>query len=240
MAPSEPARPWTGYGPPPPSRIPKTRIGFELDGQDYPVTLFYGTGDNIHWGSPDELQLLTPTLLPNGAIPMEPPEGIEQQPFVHVHNSYHESGQRHLRINEDPTGERGWLPKPIDLREQTWLASMVTRRPDQYRRRSMARGGVDPLRIPVNSETARCRHALEFWLAPPGEHEIRLVWEHPLAPSPELIPTPLWVTSCTVTPHLRLIIMVGIYPPGEFSDLAPHAEYSISAFNSPQANLPES
>jgi hypothetical protein len=34
--------------------------------------------------------------------------------------------------------------------------------------------------------------------------------------------------------------MIGVYPRGEFSDLTPHAEYSISAFNSPQANLPES
>ena len=225
---------WQGYGRPPPSRIPKIRIGFERDGQDHPVVWFDSVGDNIHWGWSDESQLATPTVLPNGAISIEPPEGIERQPFVKAHSSYHESGLRHLRVGDAETQKRGWLPRPADLREPTWLATMTTRRADQYPAgRSLGRRAAAPLRIPLDAESLRCRHQLEFWLAPPGEHTIPLLWKYWLAPTAKSVSPPLHQCYRSLTPHLVLIVKHGIHGPGGFSDQVPQGEFSISAFNSP-------
>jgi hypothetical protein len=217
---AEPQSDWQGYGRPPLKRIPRMRFGFERDGRDHPVAWFDSVGDNIHWGSSTQSQLVSPDLLPNGAIPIQAPEDIEQRPLVDAHSSYHESGLRHLRIGDAATTERGWLARPADLREPTWLATLTTRRADHYPAgRSMGRRGAAPLRIPLDDETLRCRYQFEFWLAPPGEHTMPLLWKYWLAPTAENVPVPLHICSRSITPHLVLIIKYGVHPPGGFSDL---------------------
>lgn len=229
---------WTGYGRPPPSRISKLRIGFERDGLDYPVIWFRNVGENIHWGSAGGRQLVTPEVLPNGALSLEPPEDIEEWPLEEAHNSYHESGLRHLRVGDAQTDERGWLPRPANLREPMWLLSLTTRRADLYPPgRSMGRGGAAPLRIPLDADTASCRHQLEFWLTPPGEHTLPLLWKCWPSANPDrvMVPTPTRQCYRTLTPHLLLIIKHGVRRPGEFPEQIDDAEFMFSAFNTPTA-----
>ena len=213
------------------------RFGFERDGRDYPIAWFDSVGENIHWGSSTKSQYLSPELLPDGAIPMQAPEDIEQRPFVDSHSSYHESGLRHLRVGDARTAERGWLARPADLREPTWLASLATRRADEYPAgRPMDRKGAAALRISLDDETLRCRFQLEFWLTPPGEHAQLPPWKFWLAPTAENVPWPLRTCYRPITPHLVLIVKYAAHPAGGFSDMEPDCEVWFNAFNAPGAD----
>ncbi|HZD14188.1 MAG TPA: hypothetical protein VE196_03505, partial [Pseudonocardiaceae bacterium] len=211
----------------PPSRFYTTRIGFTVGETYHPVAWFDPRGDDLYWGSSSPGQYTEPVPLADGSIPLTVPEDIDQLPVLRAKHSYHASGRAHLKIENVLTGTPGHLTPPAAVRSPLYLGTLITRRADQYppgKRPKPSAGHVAALQL--NDQVAQCRHQLEFWVAPPGEHQMPAFW----AVTPQAEPAPARVPQYTqsISPNLILVMRNGVHEPGEFSDWEPDAEIWIT------------
>jgi hypothetical protein len=118
-------------------------------------------------------------------------------------------------VFDEITGEIGWLPRPAELRSPLLLATLITRRADQYRiEKALRRPGSDALRLVVDQDTVGRRHQIELWLSPPGDQQFPALWSitPTAAPAPAPAPAPQFTQS--MSRNLILAIRHGIHEPG--------------------------
>jgi hypothetical protein len=106
------------------------------------------------------------------------------------------------------------------------LATLITRRADQYRiGKSLRRSGSHALRLVVDQDTVGRRHQIELWLSPPGDQQFPALWS--ITPTAKPAPAPQFTQS--MSRNLILAIRHGIHDPGGFSDWEPDGEFWLTA-----------
>lgn len=152
----------------------RVRYFVHVDEADRLLCWFEMKGDDLYWGSakPNAVDL-EPIPFKGGSISLTVPSVLKVVEGKQLKGSYHASGQTHIKVGAQYSGNPQWLPTKHEIQKPLMFAALLTMPASTYRpyNRKLTRGQAFAKVLKVSKANAGKRILLEFFLAPAGTFE---------------------------------------------------------------------